>query len=220
MGFGINKKTNPAKITEFTYQGKLVTLEMLQGQPKTLKHWRKGVYHPVERTHAAVIYAVTGDAKQAAAIAKIPEREIKKWRVEPWFQNVLAEVRDENKHLIDAKLSSILEKSLEKLEERIEDGDVSFNYRTGEQVVIPVKAKELAGISTAIHKQRALDRGEPTSITASAGMSTEAKLEKLAEAFSSLADKKKQQRVFENQKIEDAEIIKEIPKNEISSTQE
>jgi hypothetical protein len=208
MAFNITSHTKPEDITGYTYKNNPITLNKIPGnvfRPTNHKHWKKNVF-PIEvQTHAAAIYAVTGDPAKAAEVAKVPLSVIKKWKQEPWFNQILAEIREENKDKLDGKITEILDLAVEKLKERLEVGDEIPNLRTGETVRVPVKAKDLANISAAVHRVRALDRGTPTAISAGGATSTEEKLNKLAQAFSELAkNNKKQERIFD---VSDAEII-------------
>lgn len=207
MAFNITSHTKPEQITGYTYKNRPITLNKIPGnvfRPSDHKHWKKNVFPPEVQQHCAAIYAVTGDVKQAAEVAKVPVNIVKKWKEEPWFNRVLAEIREENKDKLDGKISEILDVAMEKLRERLESGDEAVHYKTGQRIVTPVKAKDLASIASTVHKVRSLDRGTPTSISGGATDTTEQKLGKLAEAFAELAKKQRATKTFD---VTDAEVV-------------
>ena len=92
-------------------------------------------------------------------------------------------IRYEHQRKLDAKMTTLLEKALTQLEDRLDNGDV--NPKTGER--IPISGAQIASITGTIYDKRALVRGEPTSRVERT--SVDQKLNKLAERFEEIGKK-------------------------------
>ena len=129
-------------------------------------------YTPEQRIMAATYYAVTGSSIQAsdkcaATGTPIPASTIRKWKnTTSWWKPVLHEVRKAKQDELDAKLTSIIMEGADKLEDRVRNGNIKLNPKTGELNRIPMTSGELAKDAVGIpYDKRALMRGDPTSRT-------------------------------------------------------
>tara|TARA_R110002020_G_scaffold2465_2_gene11548 strand:- start:531 stop:1178 length:648 start_codon:yes stop_codon:yes gene_type:complete len=165
-------------------------------------------YTPEQRIMAATYYAVTGSSLQAADKCKasgtaIPASTIRKWKnTTSWWKPVLHEVRKAKQEELDAKLTSIIMEGAEKLEDRVRNGNIKLNPKTGELNRIPMTSGELAKDAVGIpYDKRALMRGDPTSRTEKVDPKT--MLEELAKQFVKIVE------LNEPKTIIDAEVVKE-----------
>lgn len=198
-------------LTGFTFRGKEIALAKKSGRKVgglTAKAEQKGIYSQAKKQHAVALYAATGDLSKSAELAEIPKSTLQKWRTEPWFQALMHEVWEENNERIDAKFSEIIEKSLDQVVDRLENGDVKV-LKDGKTVRVPISARDLSLVSAINVDKRQLLRGLPTSRSESLGASsvTVSRLEKLAETFENLAK-------FGRKKVEiiDVEEVHALPK--------
>ena len=83
-------------------------------------------------------------------------------------------------------MSRIIDKTLEKLVERIEDGDYMYDQKTGRMVKVPLKARDLERITSGLFDKRQLIRKQPTNIKSDPSNQAD-RLLKLAEQFASFA---------------------------------
>jgi len=164
-------------------------------------------YTPEERIMAATYYAVTGSSIQASEKCAqtgtpIPASTIRKWKnTTSWWKPVLHEVRKAKQDQLDAKLTSIIMEGADKLEDRVRNGNIKLNPKTGELNRIPMTSGELAKDAVGIpYDKRALMRGDPTSRTEK--IDPKLMLEDLAKQFVKIVE-------MNEPKPIDAEIIKE-----------
>ena len=191
MAFSGANDCKPDKHTGLTYKGREIILIKERGHPKVglvAMGLTKGLYPPEKVVEAATIYAVTGNLQKTSELVKVPLKDLRKLTKTDDFLLVLREVREENSEYFDIKMSSVIKKALEKLESAIDDGDSVLN-KHGEVVQLPVKAKDLAFISSITFDKLQLQRGKPTSLT---GNTDTARLEKLAMKFIELAQRTNQ----------------------------
>jgi len=176
-------------------------------------------YTPEERIMAATYYAVTGSSLQASDKCKaqgtpIPASTIRKWKnTTSWWKPVLHEVRKAKQEELDAKLTSIIMEGADKLEDRVRNGNIKLNPRTGELNRIPMTSGELAKDAVGIpYDKRALMRGDPTSRTER--VDPKLMLEDLAKQFVKIVEmnepKPIEAEIIENDSIEE-QSMEELP---------
>lgn len=180
------------KRTDLTFRGQPIILSKTRGAPKkglVAMGIERGMYPPEKMIEAATIYAATGSLEKTAELTKVPEKILSKWRRQPDFQALLREVWEENNEKIDARLTRIIEKSLDALLDRLDNGDFHVT-RDGKLVRKPISAKELSLVQAINVDKRQLLRGLPTSRSEGQGSPQEKlvqRLEKLASTFEDLA---------------------------------
>jgi hypothetical protein len=206
-----DKRVTAEKNTGFTFRGQPITLSKTMGRPYkglVAKGMQKGMYPEKKKIEVVTIYAATGDAKRASDLTKVPESTIKAWRKQEWFHDLLNEIREENNERIDAMFTNIVERSLEQVQDRIENGDFAVHPKTGELIRKPVGVRDLSLVSAINIDKRQLLRGLPTSRTESVNAPN--KLEQLADAFIKLANTKRNEKVIDIE-AEEVKTIEVIP---------
>lgn len=184
-------KAGQDKHTGYTFRGKEIILTKSSAPNPTglvAKGMERGIFPDEKKIEVVTIFAATGNYAKTAELTKVPEANIRNWRKQQWFQEYMQEIRNENQDKIDAKFTSIAEKALEQLSDRLEHGDFHVT-RDGDVIRKPISGKDLSLITAINIDKRQLLRGEPTSRSASTDGTAPVvdKLEKLAETFSNLA---------------------------------
>lgn len=135
-------------------------------------------YTDEQRREVIAHYAVYGSLTKVSELTNIPINTICHWRNHSdWWVDAVAKVREEQKDEIDASLSRILQKSTQRLEERLDVGD-AYITKDGEKAFKEVSARDLATVTGIMFDKRQIMRNLPTSIKAE---STDARLNQLAE---------------------------------------
>ena len=114
------------------------------------------------RIQAAIAWLITGDSEEAGKLCNIPGRTIRMWMNLPWWEEVLAEAKTTKQKELDALWTGLIHKSTTALRARLDQGDAVLT-KTGEIRYLPVKAKDLAIITSIAVDKRALLRNQPTS---------------------------------------------------------
>lgn len=130
-------------------------------------------YTPDERMQAALAWCISGTAAEASRICGVPERTIIDWTHATWWEALVTEARRLKDVELDRKLSGVIDKSMQRLAERL-DRDESIN-----------NIKDLAVVAAVAYDKRALMRGDPTSRVEK--VSTEQRLNRLTEKFRAVA---------------------------------
>ena len=106
-------------------KGVLVRRMKIEHQPR--KKW------PVEkRIEVVTKYLALGNLRLVSELTGVSYGLIRMWKGEPWWTDLVAEIRATRHINVDNKLSKIVDKSLEMLGDRLENGEVVYNKKTGE----------------------------------------------------------------------------------------
>jgi len=139
-----------------------------------------------DRYKAAAALVATGNSKAASRESGIPASTIRHW-----FQNdddfllMCQEIKTEFGEKIKYKFAEIINESADQTLDRLQNGDVIRDSKTGEMIRVPVKAKELAIIGAVAFDKLRLAENQPTSITRH---ESEVNLKRLAAEFEAISE--------------------------------
>lgn len=88
-----------------------------------------------------------GSHYKAAYALGLDRLAVKKWAKQPWWEEKMAEKKAEQVAVLDTKLSETVDKSLEIIADRLENGEQILNNKTGELVVKPVSLKDATKVA-------------------------------------------------------------------------
>lgn len=183
------------KRTGYTYKGREITLSGIRGRPMDRRlPVKKGFYSEETKLHAAALYAVTGDIKQSADIAKVPPTALRNWRNESWFQAVIEEIRQENNSKVEAKMNKILETAVDQIADRIENGNQQLDQKTSKLIFVPVSLRDLTAVTATIIEKRQTILGKDGTEGA---VSAVQRLENLANQFEKMVGKVKKPQIID-----------------------
>ena len=185
MALGDAKDVSPDKKTGFTFKGREIVLSKTRGAPTTGKE-KKGFYTDKKKVEALTIFAVTGNIAEVERLTGVTRHIFKKWQKEEWFADTLEDLRSENDHQFDAAFTSIIEKLIGAINDRVANGD-HVVLRDGTIIRKPVSLRDVIGAMMITIDKRQLLRGKPTQRSES--VTVENRLEKLVSHFETLAKK-------------------------------
>jgi len=118
-----------------------------------------------DRYKAAAGLVATGNSKAASRESGIPASTIRHWsHNDDDFQLMCQEIKTEFGEKIKYKFAEIINESADQTLDRIRNGDVIRNPKTGELVRVPVKARDLAIIGGVNFDKLRLAENQPTNI--------------------------------------------------------
>ena len=138
-----------------------------------------------QKTDACTLYCVYGDVEQVSEMTGIPGKFIRDWKSEPWWAEIQKKVFVEQNEKLASRINGVLDKSLDNIVDRLDNGDFLWDVRKSKFVRKPVDTKVLATVFNSLVTRRQLIRGEPTSITSQLGVDDRLKL--LAAQFEKFA---------------------------------
>lgn len=168
-------------------------LEILKQRDELMEarkeHKRKYKLHS-DSTKVEVVktyLALGGNLSLTAASTGISIKTLEHWKAADWWKNLIAEMKRVEKLEMSQRTKMIIERSLELLQDRMENGDVILNSKTGELMRKPVAAKDLHYIARdMLDRKLILDKSfEETTVE----VSKDDRLASLAQRFAELAEK-------------------------------
>lgn len=167
--------------------GKRIYIKQSKSSPDDLAfEWNNEVKY-----QAVQMYCQCGNMKMVSDQTKVPYNTVLSWKKTAWWDEMVRAIRGEGDIKVITKVSQLLDRALETLEDRIASGDYQYNPQTGELVRVPVKAQVLNQIQTSLSKQRIEYNNQPTEHQIDTKEATTAKLAQLADAFTAFTKGKK-----------------------------
>ena len=122
--------------------------------------------HTIEnRYRAAAALVATGNSKAASRESGIPASTIRHWAYnDDDFQIMCQEIRTEFGEKIKHQLAEIIHESAKETLDRVVNGDVIRDTKTGELVRVPIKGRDLAIIGGVAFDKLRLAENQPTKI--------------------------------------------------------
>ena len=138
-----------------------------------------------QKTDACALYCVYGDVDQVSEMTGIDPKFLRQWKDEPWWSEIQKKVFVEQNEKLASRISGVLDRSLDHLVDRLDNGDYLWDVRKSKLVRKPVDTKVLSNLFNNLITRRQLIRGEPTSITTQVAVDDRLKL--LADQFQKFA---------------------------------
>ncbi|GAF76898.1 unnamed protein product [marine sediment metagenome] len=169
-----------------------------------------------ENTHAKMPRAITNTLKcltliaggsamsTACKLTGVAYSTLSGWRSKEWYSRAIELIQKRLDDQLDGKMTSILNKGIAKLEQRLDVGD-GVLQKDGTMAYKPVTAKDAAIITSIFFDKRNLLRNKPTSI--STKVSTDERLNSLANKFKDIASETID--ITEYEEITEGEVVDE-----------
>lgn len=203
--------TNPDKLSGYKLDDKEIILSKKRGPG--FKFNNPSYFNLEQKTDACALYCVYGDIEQVSEMTGIDPKFLRQWKDEPWWSEIQKKVFVEQNEKLASRISGVLDRSLDHLVDRLDNGDYLWDVRKSKLVRKPVDTKVLSNLFNNLVTRRQLIRGEPTSITSQVAVDDRLKL--LAEQFEKFASAKEIEAVPTTyQEIPNGNTNEEVSTNE------
>lgn len=116
-------------------------------------------YTPDQKMQAVEHYIATGNLKLVSALTEIPYITIRQWKAKPWWRDYEKELDAGRRFKVNKKLSKIIDRGLEVMDDRLENGDFVFDQVKGEIVRRPVTLKDAnSAVTNLMQRQGVLEQ--------------------------------------------------------------
>lgn len=184
---------------------------------KKTKPHQPGWWDDKKKFEAVTTYLATGTLAMTGAIINVPIETLRSWKRTDWWKHYTEELQYEDDLKLDSKLEKIMSKSLDAVMDRIDNGDVMYDPRTGKQVRIPAKLRDVQKVTNDIIDKRQLIRKTAKTHIHEKQKSeqvTADHLVQLAQAFAQFANKGTQSSPPPKEvNIIDAEVVRDAISN-------
>lgn len=174
----------------------------------------KQVHSDEKRVEAVNAFLIYGSMTKVSEITGIPVDTLRDWRkYRPWWKELEDVLKEEHNAGVAGELTSVVDKTIAAIHDRVKNGDFLYNPRTGEVTRVPVKASDLNKIAGTMIDKRLTLQKQPTKYSSSTDDKSglENKLDKLAKAFSSFTSghggREAQKALQAVQQAEDGELV-------------
>lgn len=168
----------------------------------TKRHKPNTTWPKEKKLQVVVQYLALGSLKLVSATTGMDYALLRQWKLQPWWKEFENEIRNTENLKLDTKLSSLVEKSLSVVADRMEGGDHIYNQKTGEIVRKPVSMKDAAKVSVDLLTKRELLRGNATARTETNVVPMADQLANLAKEFARMAAGGGKQEVIDVEMVE------------------
>lgn len=84
----------------------------------------------------------SGNLRATADITEVPLETIRIWQRSEWWPNVVEDMKRLKRMELNSRLSAIVSTALDKIEDRISNGDFVLNQKTGEVMRKPISLRD------------------------------------------------------------------------------
>ena len=99
-------------------------------------------YSDSQKIEAVTTYLMLGNLSMVSAMLKISINTLKVWKKSEWWKDVERDLRTQEDLQLSKRLQSIVNRSLDVVEDRMENGDFVYDQKTGEMRRKPVSMRD------------------------------------------------------------------------------
>lgn len=178
---------------------------------------KDGQVWPIEkRVEVVHQFLILGNLKLVAAVTGVNYDLVRKWKGQPWWAELVAEIRATQNIEMDTKLSTIVEKSLEAALDRIENGDYIYDQKSGEVRRKPAALRDIHRVAVDLLGKREFLRDRSDERRETNQVSVEEHLKILATRMGEWFEDKKKP-IINLEEVEDAVYEERPTDGEVSS---
>lgn len=157
-----------------------------------IPHARNATWPVEKKIEAVTTFLALGNLRQVAAVTGVSYGMIKQWRLQPWWKDLEAEIIASRRVLQANKLSKIVDKSLDVIDDRLQNGDFVYNNKTGDVFRKPVGLRDATGAANALMQRQAiLEKLNKDEQVAETQADIQTTLKNLAEQFALMNNRSK-----------------------------
>ena len=114
-----------------------------------------------KKVEAVTTWLALGKLPLVSAVTEVPVTTLRQWKLQPWWKELVSQIQEESTQELDTKLTGIIDKSLDEVNERVKNGEFILDSKTGTVKRIPVKLKDVHKVASDLLDKRDLVRGRP-----------------------------------------------------------
>jgi hypothetical protein len=160
-----------------------------------------------KRFEVVTSYLATGNLRLAASIHDVSYNTVVFWKRCDWWNDMIREIQSTQNIKTDHRITKIVDKTMEAINDRLDNGDPILDSKTGKVIRIPPKLRDVKSVAKDLMDQQRFLRKEINGNQNEKEKETiNNRLLNLAEKFAEMASGKKAQEPIT---IEDGQIISE-----------
>jgi len=120
------------------------------------KAGQPGTWKEAKRIEVLTTFLATGSQAHTAAITGVPEETIRSWRKSEWWAERTKEFKSDNTLVLDNKLTKIMDRALDAVVDRLDNGEFIFDPKTGITTRVPPKLRDVQKVANDMIDKKAL----------------------------------------------------------------
>lgn len=142
-----------------------------------------------QKVEAVQSWLLLGNLALTSRILGIPEITLRVWKTTEWWKNTVEDIKLQENMQMSARLKKIVDASLMAVEDRITNGDLMYDQKSGEMVRKQVNLRDAHKVAVDLMDKRSLL--DKAAAPQQEEQQDEDRLLKLAEKFADFVNKKK-----------------------------
>lgn len=131
-------------------------LKHLKISKVNIPHAKNATWPIEKKIEAVTTWLALGSLKQTAAVIGVSHGIVKNWKLTPWWKDLQDEIIASRRVVQANKLSKIVDKSLDVIDDRLENGDFVYNSKSGEIHRKPVALRDATTAANALMQRAAI----------------------------------------------------------------
>ena len=119
------------------------------------------VWSDKKKIEVVTSWLALGKMPLVEAVTGVPSSTIKQWKLQPWWADMVHQIQTDSDQELDTKLSSIVDKSLEAVNERLMHGEFVLDPKTGKISRVPAKLRDVSRVAVDLLDKRDVLRAKP-----------------------------------------------------------
>lgn len=150
------------------------------------KHVRNTTWPKEKKIQVVAQWLALGNLRLVAATTGVSYGMVRQWKLQPWWKEYETEIRNMENIKLDSGMTKIVERSLEVIQDRLENGDHVLNNKTGVIERRPVNMRDASRVANELLTKRELLRGNATSRSEAQQVPIQEQLKTLAAEFAKM----------------------------------
>lgn len=149
-----------------------------------VQHVKHKSHPPEKKIEVVTKYLALGNLRLVADLTKVDYGLIRNWKTTNWWKDLEAEIRASRDIVLDNKLQKLVDRALAQVQDRLENGDVFINRKTGETHRVEAALKDVVkAADTLLTQQTVLSKKDQYESAAQVSQSVQDQIKMLAQEF-------------------------------------
>ena len=155
---------------------------------KKTKPGEPGRWKQDKKMEAVTTYLATGNLRLTGSMINVPYDTMNHWKRSDWWGEMVSSIQEEENIQLDKKLEKVIAKSLDAVNDRLENGEYFWDTKNDCMRRMPAKLKDVHLVTKDIIDRKALlKKANQKVANTQRKETTDDRLLKLAETFATLA---------------------------------
>lgn len=121
---------------------------------RDLSHEKHKMFPPEKRIEVVTKWMALGNMRLVSELTGVSYGLCRIWKQQPWWADLVNEIRASRDIQVDNKLSKLVDRSLDIISDRLDNGNIVWNKKVGEYDRVPVNLKDTNKVANDLLNQQ------------------------------------------------------------------